>query len=675
MSALHDAYGRLLQGSARWGFDPVRLRQHLRTAFAACLALLAAWQLGLEHPQWAAMATWAASQPLRGQLLEKSFFRVAGTVAGTAAGVGLVLLAQGNLPWLVLGLAVWLGLCAGIGNLQRSFMAYGTMLAGYSAAMVALLDFAHPEQVFALGWDRLFTALTGVFAALLVGWLFTPPGGEIPGNAEVRRLLARLLRELADGLQARGCSAIGAQELAQRLLAIAVIEEGLEPHAAGSQRSREAVRALRRLMNAQVSALLWLRDAPLLQPPADFGETQAREVAAALRDAAQALETEPRLLRAAQALARARDSAAPWQLAADMLAPLGLALQAHLAASGDARHGARNQPHHYPHHYPHHWPVVLHSDWLGARRAMLRAASSTALVGLLWIATGWSGGAYMLLGMAIMLTVFSGSENPAAAMRHVTLGQAIGVLVALACQWLAWPFASSQAGLVWLTLPFVFVGALLFSHRRTMLSGYDCNMVLLLLLQPHYPQTASFGHALALGLAVVSGPLAGWAAYRFILPVTLQGRLERLRTMMVRELQAMAATRRHAQNGRVWRARLYHRLLRLVRMAEQAGAQRGAQAAECGLATLHVGHAIQALHGLAADPALCHGTARAVRAALRRLQRLQAAPQDCVQPLNAIARRVAESHPEPARRLRQAAHEITGHQEFWAQRALPESAA
>src|SRR5256885_5273139 len=74
---------------------------------------------------------------------------------------------SGNLLWLVLGLAVWLGLCAGVGNLQRSFVAYGTMLSGYSAAMVALLDFAHPDQVFALGWDRLFTALTRVFAALL----------------------------------------------------------------------------------------------------------------------------------------------------------------------------------------------------------------------------------------------------------------------------------------------------------------------------------------------------------------------------------------------------------------------------------------------------------------------------------------------------------------------------
>jgi hypothetical protein len=41
---------------------------------------------------------------------------------------------------------------------------------------------------------------------------------------------------------------------------MAAIEEGLDPHAAGSQRSRRAVRALRRLINTQISALLWLRD-------------------------------------------------------------------------------------------------------------------------------------------------------------------------------------------------------------------------------------------------------------------------------------------------------------------------------------------------------------------------------------------------------------------------------
>ena len=49
------AYDRFLERATRWGFDSARLRQHLRTAFAACLAVFAAWALGLEHPQWAGM--------------------------------------------------------------------------------------------------------------------------------------------------------------------------------------------------------------------------------------------------------------------------------------------------------------------------------------------------------------------------------------------------------------------------------------------------------------------------------------------------------------------------------------------------------------------------------------------------------------------------------------------
>ncbi|NLH79386.1 MAG: FUSC family protein, partial [Phyllobacteriaceae bacterium] len=124
--------------ATRLGFDPVRLRFAAPTAVAACLALALSAALGLEHPQWSGMSVWAASQPSRGQLLEKAFFRFAGTVSGTTAGVSLVWLSADR-PWLlVIGLAAWIAACAGIGNLQRGFVSYGTMLAGYSAAMVAL---------------------------------------------------------------------------------------------------------------------------------------------------------------------------------------------------------------------------------------------------------------------------------------------------------------------------------------------------------------------------------------------------------------------------------------------------------------------------------------------------------------------------------------------------------
>ena len=62
---------------AAWGFVPERLAFTLRTALAGCLALLVAWLLGLEHPQWAAMTVFSAAQPVRNLLVEKSFFRVA----------------------------------------------------------------------------------------------------------------------------------------------------------------------------------------------------------------------------------------------------------------------------------------------------------------------------------------------------------------------------------------------------------------------------------------------------------------------------------------------------------------------------------------------------------------------------------------------------------------------
>ena len=58
---------------AQQGFDNARLDFGLRTAIAACLAMLVAWSLGLEHPQWAAMTVWAASQPSRGLLIRNNF--------------------------------------------------------------------------------------------------------------------------------------------------------------------------------------------------------------------------------------------------------------------------------------------------------------------------------------------------------------------------------------------------------------------------------------------------------------------------------------------------------------------------------------------------------------------------------------------------------------------------
>lgn len=604
---------------SRLGFDAPRLQFSARTALAACVALFVAWLLRLEHPQWSAMTVWAASQPTRGQLLEKSFFRILGTIGGAVVGVLLVTQSVGHPAALVVGLAAWTGACVAIGNLQRGFVAYGAMLAGYSAAMVALLDTAHPREVFALGADRLLTVTVGVATALAVGWLFTSPQAEDLLAGRVRRLSARVMRDLAARL--RGAPAGPAGELPALLSEMAALEEMLEPHGAGSLRSRRAVRSTRALLMAEMSALLWLRNARL-----DLSE---EAVGAALTEAAQALEASSRRDEAIRAIERAADLSPSHPRLREALVTIETAMRDQLGVPvGDATRPRLHQP------------VLLHRDWAGARQAAIRSAGAMLFMGAVWIATGWSGGPFLLLGVAIMTSLFSTFENPALTMRHIFVGQIFGAVGALACRWLAWPLATNQFELLLAMLPFILVGALFVSHRRTLAAGFDYNMVMLLLLQPAYPPLVSVGQSLGAAAAVVSGPLVAMAIYRLVYPVDLRRRTDALIAAMVHEIAGIAAARGAPETWPVWRARLYHRLLRLVRLTEKGG-QTDAAATEAGLAVLGLGVAILRIHELLREPGVGAETARRLEAVLKRMRNIAREPERAGAALALAARRLS----------------------------------
>ncbi len=628
---------------SRLGFDGSRLGFTLPTALAACLALLAAWLLGLEHPQWSAMTVWAASQPVRGQLLEKSFFRFAGTVSGTIVGILLVVASDNQPVVLVLGLAAWVGLCAGIGNLQRSFVSYGTMLAGYSAAMVALLDTAHPDQVYALGADRLLTVLVGVVTALVVGWLYTrkDAGEEVLGS--VRHLSARILRDMASHL--RGEQGGGREELKVILSEMAAIEESLDPHGAGSLRSRQMVRGIRRLLLAQVSALLWLRTAPAAPEEEGLGS--------ALIQAADALDASAPAEAVTAPLERAVSLSAAHPALQGVLMRMEAALREHLGTSAGAARRQR-QPE----------PVILHRDWIGARHALIRAVSAILFVGMLWLLTGWASGPYMLLGTAIMLSLFLTFDNPALTMRFIFMGQVLGAAGALICRWLVWPLATGEAGLVLLTMPFILLGAFVLSHRRTMAGGMDFNMVMLLLLQPVYPLAGSFGHSLTMVAAVLTGPTVAFIAYRLIYPVDIRRRMDMLVTMMVHELQDMAAASGKPEKQHLWRVRLYHRLLRLVRWTEKTGEEK-ISAADGSLAVLELGSAIRCMQALLREPDVAPATARSLDAALKRMRRLGERPESARRALDLAALRLSRQARAEADQLRSAAAGLSANLGFF----------
>lgn len=643
---------------SRWGFDTERVVFGLRTALASSLALLVAWLVGLEHPQWSAMTVWAVSQPVRGMLVEKSLFRAAGTVLGTAVGVGLVLLAGGSLWVLVVGLAVWVGLCAGLGNLLGSLVGYGTLLAGYSASMVALLNTQQAEgQIWLLGVDRLLTVMTGVVVALLVGLLASARAeGELAGQVRLAtaRTFRLLARKLVVDVNSRG-DAKGAEErlrarVEDLLASVARTEEAFEPHGAGSFRSRRDVRSLRAVVSAQVGGILWVAGgAPVSSSP-----LRLSALAATLEDIAVSLE---RLAPAAEVraqLRRARMLCVEGSALAEVLRALARALDARFRyrSTGELVRPAVER-------------VVLHRDWVSARHAWLRSTSLLLLVGVAWLATGWPAGAFVMLGTSVMITLFSTFDNPALIMGRIFFWQAVGAVAAVACRWLVWPLASSEFQLVLLLIPFILLGVISFAHRRTMLGAIDYFMVLLLLSQPSLPLQGTLSDSVAIALAVVAGPLLAYVAFRLVLPVDADHRQRRLAEAMVGELASIAVA--DAGQGRqgIWRLRLYHRLLKLVGWAGRTG-DGVSRAVDGGLAIMQVGDAIFTLQRLRKDQRLSALDRRKVDAALRRLGTLARAPERAVAVMGRVGVLMHRRALPEARPLLLAAQAIAGHSGLFA---------
>jgi uncharacterized membrane protein YccC len=579
------------------GFDLGRMRYAFRTAIGACIALAIGWAIGLEHPQWSAMTVWAASQPMRGHLLEKCLFRLGGTVIGTVVGVGLVLAMQVN-PWLlVLGLSLWVALCTYVGNVQRGFLAYGALLSGYTAAMVSLLDSAHPDQVFLLGADRLATIALGVIVAALIGYFFTKYSATELLRVRVLSLYGDILRHVGHSQNSSEPDPQAGPALLEKL---AGLDAELDQHAAGSPYRHRHVHALRSLLINGVSMVLASMnqtDATLTK----FKDSDLDDIANAITG--DELERAAQLLE--QRLADNSPSTPPQGPFAILLETSQLLISAKQPQS-KAKRSERTQS-----------QIILHKDIRTARDAALRVGLCLIIFGAVWQLTGIDVLGFMLLGLAVMLSVFSNFENPALFMRHVVVGQIFGVIAALTCHWVLWPLATAEWQMIAMVIPFILFAPLLVGHRKTVFASFDYSMVSLLLLSPQFPLTGSFMLSLGQSLAVLSGPIIAIFAYRYVFPVSLSRRVDHLVHLMLSDIQRQASDEKALTRRTTWRARFYHRSLILLRQASASNRYRG-KAHDINRAILTLGQLIMRCHAIKADVTLSQ-TQRDVAATILRL--------------------------------------------------------
>ena len=157
----------LAEESRAWLFVAKSLLAMYATAW------LAMW-LKLEQPSTAMITVAVVMHPHSGMVLAKSFYRALGTLAGSLFGLALIALFPQQRELFFLTLSLWLALCAGGATLYRNFMAYGFVLAGYTAAIVALPAIGHPLDVFDSAVMRVSEVLLGILVAAVFSDLLLP---------------------------------------------------------------------------------------------------------------------------------------------------------------------------------------------------------------------------------------------------------------------------------------------------------------------------------------------------------------------------------------------------------------------------------------------------------------------------------------------------------------------
>jgi len=532
---------------AQWGFDYVRLRFGFRTGVAACLSLIIAWAMGLEHPQWSAMTVWAVSQPTRGLLIEKAAYRALGTLLGTMFGMVLVVSASGEIIWLVAGLTLWVSLCVYTGNLLHGLISYGTILAGYSASMVVLLT-QNPDALMPLGIDRLLTVFVGIMTSLVIGSAFTYKRAEQSLINQLRRQTAANLHDISRYFAEPDNNDLN---LADKLSKLAALEAQLLDHGTGSVSAHESAKTLRVVINSQLGFLAELN----IQEP-----EKNLEVSDYLLDASNKLNASAKRTEIIEPLKNALESIKN--------AALKKRFNEFVEATNDRlsfRDSGKTATSTLLS------KTILHRDWLGARQAAIRTFVIMGLIGASWWYTELFQFAYLMLGASVMLTLFSTADNPALTMKYVFFGQCAGALAAVIIQATIWQYQDSILWMLVALMPVILLAGFPMAHQKTANGSMDFNLVFLLLMQPSISYSFHLGHSASIALAVVAAPLLSLIAYRLIYPTNLKARYQSLLQTLTEEIDQLNKTKLTESQYNRRKARFYHRVIKLTQISDKLG--------------------------------------------------------------------------------------------------------
>lgn len=618
----------------RLGLDRAAAGYALRMAFAAWLAFAIAASLHVHNAYWAAMPVWVVAQSTRGLLLERGVFRIVGTLVGAGAGF-LILHLPLAAPALCLLLAAWIAICSGLTHILRGVQSYGALMAGMTAAIVAIPSMVAADVSLATAVARVECTLIGVVVVTLVTGLFTPGSPRQAFYRRVRVLCGDAVAFAAGVLAGKDAGEGGAP-------GHRVLKEISEVEAAARLVSAGSLDGYRRLhhVDALVTSSLAVMAAAQALRGRGAGEA-AGDIAHRLDDLARRLRAEDEAPPGAPVdLGDLPAQGGAGRRLAVALEDL-MAAEAALRATPDAA-DARSFGGKLAYLAPDHdWPLAL------------RAGGVSGLSALVAVSLGyWSGHvglSYAAIGVCIYAMLLASMPLPQQTAPKLVVGATIGVVVATAYRFAVVPHVGAGPGLILSMAPFLLVGGFVRASSRTGLQGIEANMSFLMGSQAGMPAAQP---DVILGTSAALLGAAALVCSLFVLLPRRPGRqAQRVARSIERDLERLV-NRRSETLAAGWQPRTARQILRLMLHLGRAGTLAEHEPAAV-LGALNLGYAILDLQHLAGSANADEATRGQARAALARLQGFAADPQGVADAL--IGQADAVAAPALATVLRDAA--------------------
>ena len=509
----------------------------LRTALSLFLTGWLAMRLQLPQPGTAMLTTVIVMHRQSGMVLAKGFYRVLGTLVGALAALLIVaLFPQQNAPFLLV-MALWIGACAAGATLYRNFKSYAFVLAGYTAAIIALPVIAtHPGSVFDSAVARITEVMLGLVVSAVISDTLLPVRLRDTLRAAVRGQYANFLAFVREALQGQLPRA-RMEQVHLRAVRDAVTLEDLrssvifeDPEARA--RSLHLLQFNQRFMAVSTSfqSLHHLINRLLRQgtPAAPALLALYQPLGAALHGNPQ--DTPPATLAAgihtvqktlaARAEVQRRQLGSDTQVeefdvGVDLLRRFTHELEDYVRARGELLQTVA------PAVAEGRVRFVRGNDHAGALLTMIRTTATMLLLGTFWVATGWPLGASAMLLATIFSGLFATTPNAAQVTGKVLGGYVVGLVAGYACEFLVLTHMDGYALLVAGMLPFLVVGLYLASRPGTGAFGLGYSTAFVSILAIANPM--AFNPQLFFNDALAQAAGLGAAAVSFLLLPTAVG--------------------------------------------------------------------------------------------------------------------------------------------------------